>query len=258
MIKETNREEFEKFLKSIDAKKIGTGTEADCYLGNDGYCYKLYSDELINTKNSSIRKRVDQIITTSEVKNDAIIFPEELYVENGILLAHKTKYIEKNIFGKEDMNESILHLKETQIITAYLNMVKDIVDISKKGILLVDAVGDNLLYDGQKMYYIDTCEYQKVNKDENELCQENKKRFDSCIENIFNSYYGREDEGIIEEIGIEEYVKKIKEASINYGLAPELKQTNTDENRQMLSFASSNLSGYLDNLFATSANKKKN
>ena len=255
MIKETNREEFEQFLKSIDAKKIGTGTEATCYLGNDGYCYKLYSDELINSKNSSIRKKVNQIITTSEIKSDVFIFPEELYVENGTLLAHKTKYIEKNIFGKENMNDSILHLKEQQIVTAYLNMVKDIVDISKKGILLVDAVGDNLLYDGEKMYYIDTCEYEKVNQDENELFLENKKRFDSCIQNIFNSYYKLEDEGTIENI--EEYVKKIKEASINYGLDSELKQTNTEQNRQMLSFASNNLSGYLDNLFAASANKKK-
>lgn len=257
MIKEITRNEFINFLNSIDAKKIGAGTEAECYLGNDGNCYKLYSDEFINIKNASVRSRVKEIITTSDVSNNSFIFPDELYIENGVLLAHKTKYIPNNIFGKEDMNDSILRLTDVQLRKAYIRMLIDIVDISKKRILMVDSVGDNILFDGEKMCFIDTCEYKKTDYESSKLYIENKKRFESGLEVVFNSYYDLEDELSIEKLGIDEYIKKIKEASINYGLNDDLAQINTEKNKELISFASSNLDGYLSSLLESSNNSRK-
>lgn len=257
MIKEITRDEFIEYLNSIGAKKIGTGTEAECYLGNDGYCYKLYLDDFINIKNSSVRNRIDKIITTQDISNNSFIFPEELYVENGVLLAHKTKFIPNNIFGKEDMNDVILRLTDNILHKAYTGMLIDIIDISKKGILMVDSVGDNILFDGEKMYFIDTCEYIITDFESSDLFMENKRRFESGLEVVFNSYYDLDDGLSIEKLGIDEYIKKIKEASINYGLNDNIEKVNTEKNKEMLSFASSNLDGYLNSLFESSNSSRK-
>lgn len=152
-----NQNEFEKFYRVIGKlMHISSGSEGSCFLGTDGFVYKVF-DGLDEREINPYT-----IYTVADICSDFIIFPEDIYVVNDKLVGYKTKYIKNDVF----LNPRVLFEaegKENLIIKAFYEMVDEIKRLAHKKIFMYELAG-NLMFDGNHFYVIDTCEYQHLPK----------------------------------------------------------------------------------------------
>lgn len=134
-------------------KKIGEGDEAECFLVNDEV-FKIYNE---NYRNHNI----NNYICKDDFNLESFLFPIEIYTTHDHkVFATKAKYIEENYFDKEH-----LHFGNTpdldKLKEALEPFIKDVYELSKNNIYAKD-LSLNTIFDGEKLYAIDTLSYEKV------------------------------------------------------------------------------------------------
>lgn len=136
-------------------KKIGEGDEAECFLINDEV-FKVYNE---NYRNHNI----NNYICKDDFNLESFLFPTEIYTCNSKVFATKAKYIKENYFDKEH-----LHFGNTpdldKLKEALEPYIKDVYELSKNNIYAKD-LSLNTIFDGEKLYAIDTLSYEKVDYD---------------------------------------------------------------------------------------------
>lgn len=212
------KEEFKLYLKKNIVKQIGAGAEGICYLLKDGSALKVYgcpesdyepcSYSIIDYMNP------EDIIMSDEVEIENFLFPEKLVFVNGKVRAYKTKYIPNDTFGLYLYPENVDFEK---LVSAYYDFLNQVIAISKKNIVFYD-LAYNLIFNNEKLYAIDTIEYEKK---ENVL-EENIKSLKYAISMAMSliikraSIMAEEDEAAEEEIimldeeTIEEYLVRVR------------------------------------------------
>lgn len=155
------KEEFKLYLKKNIVRQIGNGAEGICYLLKDGSALKVYggpesdyepcSYSIIDTINP------EDIIMSADVKIENFLFPEVLLFVSGKVRGYKTRYIPKDTFGDFLYPNKVDFEK---LVTAYYDFLEQVIDISKKNICFYD-LAYNLIFDNEKLYAIDTIEYER-------------------------------------------------------------------------------------------------
>lgn len=178
-------EELKKFIKGNAISELGAASEGTVYLHRDGYAYKLFDyDHEFDPK-----IEIDEIITIDDINLDSFAFPIELYVVNGCVKGHKTKYVLKDFFSPACTCESLaffdVDLDNFKI--AYYKILKDVIELSNKNIAMFD-LGANLMFDGISLIGIDTCYFRKVNYNPQE---QNIDMLNTAIEYAFNFWLER-------------------------------------------------------------------
>lgn len=165
-------------------KRIGTGTEGDAYLTADNKVLKIH-----NGYEPTIIKDEDKekIIMAQDYKVQSFLFPEKIFIYNGVVYGYLTPYM-KNII-KYDLDSSsdipflgfnsIKSINLDNLLAAREKMIEDTRIISKDNIIIYDLCF-NLLFDGQKLGAIDTLRYYK---DSEPTFDANVKRIDYSILN---------------------------------------------------------------------------
>lgn len=156
-------------------KEIGKGSEGTCYLV-DNEIFKVYNEDYVN-------HNINNYICRDDLDLESFLFPIEIYTCNNKVFACKTKYINNNFFDKNTLYFGITtdlnKLKE-----ALIPFIKDVYELSKNNIVAKD-LPLNTMFDGEKLYAIDTLSYKKVNYDPYE---ENINLVKDIIELYIESY----------------------------------------------------------------------
>ena len=131
-------------------KKVGEGAEATCYLDHDDV-YKVYNDQEQD-------HCINNTICKEDLDLESILFPNEIFMCGGKVFATKTKHIDTNYFDKDH-----LHYGDTPEISklkdALPSFIKDIYFLSRNHICAKD-LPLNTMFDGEKLYAIDTLSYE--------------------------------------------------------------------------------------------------
>jgi len=146
-MKITETESIFKYL--IDAKIIGIGTTAICFLLPDNQVLKLYYNSYNKRHLFYHHNMLEHLKLLNSVTNDTYIGPEELLINNGKVTAYLYPYI----------NDKTLHASKNfitlnEIITKYPKVESDTDKISKNNFLINDLHDRNILI-GNKLSIID-------------------------------------------------------------------------------------------------------
>lgn len=183
MINFSSRAYLRDFINKKWLKPIESGSEGLFYYSQiDKMGYKIFfpNDE------EYVRPFYEpsDIIKNDMVNIDSFIFPETLLVVNGNLAGYITKYIDNNLFDTSMLNffqEGKIDYKALK--SAYKIFRSDVHKISKKHIKIYD-LPNNLLFDGERLYAIDTCAYHY--DDSPQLLQANLDSLESAMDIIFD------------------------------------------------------------------------
>lgn len=173
-------EEFQSFIKKNTFKQLGEGSEGICYLGKDGKAYKDFTvgcmaDEYL----------VDEVITTDDVDDDSFVFPETLFAIDNSVVGYTSRCI-----PRDDLNyirlfmDGLDHINFDKLIDAYGILSNAALNLANKGIKISD-LPYNVMFDGEKLYGIDTCGYTR---EEGDLMGHNLKSVDIAMKDLFNLY----------------------------------------------------------------------
>ena len=182
MINVSSRSYLNYFLHSKWLKYVESGSEGMFYYSQiDKAGYKMF----FSNEGEYVRPDYDahEIIKNEEVNIDSFIFPETLLIVNGNLYGYITKYIENNLFDLNMLNffqEGVIDYKALK--EAYKAFKKDVIKLSEKKIEIFD-LPNNLLFDGSKMYAIDTCSYHY--SDSKDLTKKNLEALETAMDVIF-------------------------------------------------------------------------
>lgn len=135
--------------KCIKYPIIGYDSEAKCYLINN-YVYKIYNsyEEIHNMNNTICR---------DDLNLSSFIFPEEIYTCHNKIFAYKTRYIKQNTFTLDSLIDKSFDYEEYDIaIPLFIN---DLYILSRNNICTC-GLGLNTLFDGNRIYAIDTLSYK--------------------------------------------------------------------------------------------------
>ena len=156
---EFNQKEKNKFIKSIEKKEywLNGGDEGSCYLIN-GDVYKIFRG--ICNHNYII----SNTLCKDDINLESFIFPTEIYTCNQIVFGCKTDtYIPENKIYERRLYSgkfpSIDNIKK-----ALPQLIKDIYFLSEKHVFADDLAWRNLMFDGKKLYVIDTLDYEIHNE----------------------------------------------------------------------------------------------
>lgn len=150
-----NKAELDAWIKKIGITEyVGRGTEGVCYLGNDGYAYKICDDTCTD-------EFMDEagIVLDKDINLDSYLFPIDIYVIDGKVMGYKTKYIKGDRFL--NFNDKKKDINTDNLEKAYLKLIKDTLLLSEKHVHIYDLPG-NLMYDNKSFYAIDTSYYTYV------------------------------------------------------------------------------------------------
>ncbi len=205
-------EDFEKFVKKNFKKVIGSGSEGYCYSGKDGYAYKVFGEDGPFRK---VKYNVDDIVKESDFKDkvfEHFAFPIDIYEVGDTIKSYKTvQFIGEDLLRTENTCdiETIDSINFKKFSKAYKAMVKEVYMLSEENIKIYD-IGCNIMFDGDDMLGVDTCEYKK---NQPNVLAKNIRTYNYAIEDLFSLWFG-EDYDIdfrIEGTDIDTYLKKIIE-----------------------------------------------
>lgn len=183
MINFSSRAYLRDFISKKWLKPIESGSEGLFYYSEiDKMGYKLF----FSNDEECIRPYYEpnEIIKNDDVRIDSFIFPETLLVVNGSLAGYITKYIDNNLFDTSMLNffqEGKIDYKALK--NAYKIFKSDVHKLSKLHIKMFD-LPNNLLFDGERLYAIDTCSYHY--DDSPDLLQINLESLESAMDIIFD------------------------------------------------------------------------
>lgn len=152
-------------LEDKKGKLIGEGSEGVAFLLSNNKVLKYIKETAEDYK-------AKDIITTDDVNIEGFLFPDKLYILNNQVKAYESKYVQ-DIFTIESncaargyfiADETYDKVDFKKLYKAYLVLQKEVLELSKKHILMDDLLY-NLLFDGEKLYAIDTLGYKKVKED---------------------------------------------------------------------------------------------
>lgn len=166
---------IKKWLRYVDS-----GSEGKFYISDiDGMGYKIFSKE------EFLRPlyKPSNIIMDEEVNIESFMFPESLLIVDGELHGYVTRVVEKNLFSnwmKEFFTSDGVNFHKFKL--AYQNFKLDVALLTSKKIKICD-LANNLLFDGEKFYAVDTCSYSY--SDEEDLLAVNFKSLEDAMDVIF-------------------------------------------------------------------------
>lgn len=199
---------FRFFRKNV-VSILGTGGEGACYRGYDNQAYKLF-----NPRISTFYCEYDpkNIVTKDDFDMESFAFPTELYVINNELRGYKSELIEGNLFSAENISNlaSIRHINFDNLSKAYYNMAKDVIELSSNKVLIED-MPFNVIFDGERLTAIDTCDYRKVDY---VPLEENIASLNCSLEMLFSVWFGdfKKIDYKIEDMDVDTYLDKIYNA----------------------------------------------
>lgn len=203
-----SEKELTEYLKSKRISIIGEGSEGICYKSHfDKLAYKIIdSDD--NSVSYIPEYNMEDIITEDDIYLSSFLFPKTLITVNGKFRGYTSKAIDKNYFDINEMLENISNIQIKKLLKAYKVMLKDIVVLSEQHISIYD-LPHNLLFDGEKLYAIDTCCYYRT--DNSNVLESNIKSLNCAIKTIFDEYLSFQDDKqyISDDIDILEYLSEI-------------------------------------------------
>lgn len=131
---------------------LSEGTQGKCFLDKkNNKVIKLFWS-FFEGENSYINK--DEILRFSNLKNDTVIWPEEVIVVNGIVQGYVIDYV--NVVDLFKVNP--LNVDLDDFAKAILKAEEDIKFLTNNNVKMYD-VTRNTLFNGKQLYIIDTLEY---------------------------------------------------------------------------------------------------
>lgn len=150
VIIEFNEQEKQQLIKNCKkAKNVGEGSESICYQIDD-HVYKIIRSRFRTPYNANK-------FYNDELDLESFLFPEEIYVSNNMIFATKTKYVENEMYRKRIFAGILPDINK--IKEALPSFIKDFYTLSRNNVLAVDISWENILFDGEKLYAIDTLHY---------------------------------------------------------------------------------------------------
>lgn len=158
---EFNQKEKKKFIKNIEKKEYmldnGSGDEGTCYLIN-GDVYKVFHGTL------NCNYIISNTLCKDDIDLESFIFPTEIYTCDQIVFGCKTDtYISENKIHERRLYSgkfpSIDNIKR-----ALPQLIRDIYLLSRNHVFADDLAWRNLMFDGKKLYVIDTLDYEIHNE----------------------------------------------------------------------------------------------
>ena len=165
--------------------------------------YKIYNKDYL----------VENPICRNDLPLESFLFPEEIYTCNNKVFAYRTPYIQNNQFKIETFrNWTIPNIK--MIKKALIPLIEDIYVLSKNNIEAIDLAWRNTLFDGEKIYIIDTLDYQIVDEDTEKDNLNSLKNIITClianVELAHDAYHTEiSDEDLNEYKNLHQYTKEI-------------------------------------------------
>lgn len=173
----TSENEFKLYRLKKANKYLGGGSQGNCYLGRDGLVYKDLTEGFLFPEMS-----VNEVITTDRISLESFIFPNILFSINGCLIGHTSKYVANDLFD-EDLffDYGVNHIDFNKLIDAYYNMMSDAEKLADANIKIFD-LSHNIMFDGNKLYGIDTDYYRKVDYP---ILEHNRSCVDNALKDVF-------------------------------------------------------------------------
>lgn len=173
-----SRDEFKLYLKKKIVKEISRGSEGICYLGKDGLMYKYFLDDF-----SEMEYFPNDIITSDEVSCDSFVFPDVLFVIGGRVVGFVSKCVKRDLIDNSLIDDDYLKTFDyDSYISAYEVMEQDVSKLSVEGIKIFD-LSSNIMFDGDRLYGIDTCGYYRTDED---VFEYNKSCLDDAVKDVFS------------------------------------------------------------------------
>lgn len=216
MIEFSNEKEFQIFLDKKYFVLKGSGSDGDFYFSRaDKLGYKIFSNDIGYDVPEYDMKR---IIMNNEVGIESFLLPLDILVVDGKMRGYTTKYIKNNILSDNIIYDTdVLNFDFYSLKQAYKLMEIDVSLLTDKGILIYD-LANNLVYDGKRLYAIDTCGYSKV--DNKDLLKSNIESLDYAMDTIFNLLFIFGEYDIKDrkhmEMPVEEYLDYLKKEMNKY------------------------------------------
>ncbi len=197
--------------KYIGRRYIGQGQNAKCYLLRDQkHVYKQFKEplELFDLELERYQYFLDCI-------NDSVCFPYKLNIKNNVLYGYYLDYVlGKRLFTV--FSSSILSL----LAQHSLVLEKDIIDISKKHILMIDVHDQNILYNYHKLSVIDIDSYQITNLPLLQLQKYNLNSYKEVILDLLESQIVKsEDTKMLKEELLKYYKNNILASEMLYKIS---------------------------------------
>ena len=118
-----------------------------------------------------------------EVNIDSFIFPDSLLTINGALYGYVSEVVRDNLFGSWMETFFIKDgIDYEKLKSAYQKFKDDVFLLTEKKIKIYDLT-NNLLFDGEKMYAIDTCSYRYSK--ESDLLIHNMQALEDAMDVLF-------------------------------------------------------------------------
>ena len=178
-----NREQLNAYInRKTECVPLGRGTEGICYQGIDGRAYKIYFENRVREFYP-----IDTIVTQKDVPSKYFAFPETIFIVNGNMEAYTSMLVKHNLFDHEHLTvKGIQDIDFDNLIDAYKRIQEEARLLTEKGILISDLPG-NILFDGNDLFAIDTCSYEKESSFDE--FNSNKRRIDDAIKGTFNTLF---------------------------------------------------------------------
>lgn len=182
-----SKDEFNSFLDSVTREFLGFGAEGSCYRGRDGLAYKCLGID----EDEESEYTVDEIITTADIQTEAFALPDTIFTVKDSFAGYTSKLISPNLFSNQFLvdKNTVSHISFDKLISAYYSMFKDVDYFTSQGIKIYD-LGFNLLYDGKRLYGVDTCAYSW---DNSITFEENRESLSDAMKKAFFGFLLRND-----------------------------------------------------------------
>ena len=163
IIEFNNKKEFIEYIKPLLKEDLNSGSEGDIYITKDNNVIKVMH-QFFGPK---YLKDCPNIIMSNDLKLDSYIFPDELYIIDGIIMGYKEKLFENDVFSfYPSLKKFATNIDN--LFEAREKFIEDTIKLTEYGYKLFE-LPRNIMYDNKRIVAIDTLDYikQKVKKEEN-------------------------------------------------------------------------------------------
>lgn len=163
IIEFNNKKEFIEYIKPLLKEDLNSGSEGDIYITKDNNVIKVMH-QFFGPK---YLKDCPDIIMSNDLKLDSYIFPDELYIIDGIIMGYKEKLFENDVFSfYPSLKKFATNIDN--LFEAREKFIEDTIKLTEYGYKLFE-LPRNIMYDNKRIVAIDTLDYikQKVKKEEN-------------------------------------------------------------------------------------------
>ena len=163
IIEFNNKKEFIEYIKPLLKEDLNSGSEGDIYITKDNNVIKVMH-QFFGPK---YLKDCPNIIMSNDLKLDSYIFPDELYIIDGIIMGYKEKLFENDVFSfYPSLKKFATNIDN--LFEAREKFIEDTIKLTEYGYKLFE-LPRNIMYDNKRIVAIDTLDYikQKIKKEEN-------------------------------------------------------------------------------------------